>query len=156
MDPIIGGAIVSGAGQLGGAALGGKAAKEAAKIQAKSAAEALAFTREQEQAAQGRYGQSKAQYDQQVADWYAARNALLGRYGVDISLGAGGLQGSGPAPSMPGVSSSTMPGTTPSASSSRPPTGLPTTATNRPPTGATIGDLAQPNTSWNDWNRYGI
>jgi hypothetical protein len=100
-------AAIGGAAQLGGAALGGKAANKAAKAQAASQDKSLAFAREQEAAAQGRYGQSKAQYDKQVADWYAARNALLGRYGVDINLGSGGMPagGSGGAPAPSGGAS---------------------------------------------------
>lgn len=95
-------AAIGGAASLGGAALGGKAAEKAAKAQAASQDKALAFAREQEAAAQGRYGTSKAQYDKQVSDWYAARNALLGRYGVDINLGSGGLP-SGPAAAPTGA-----------------------------------------------------
>lgn len=149
-DPISTGLNV--VGSLGGAALGGKAAKEAAKIQAKSAADALAFTREQEQAAQGRYGQSKAQYDQQVADWYAARNALLGRYGVDISLGKGGMPPMGAAP--PAQTPGAVPrGSTNMGALSRMMPGLQAKLQ-----GATLGEIAtnEPATDWSDWSRYNL
>lgn len=144
--------------QLGGSYMAGKGAKDAARIQAQSAREALQFAREQEAGAQGRYGQSKQQYDQQVADWYAARNALLSRYGVDINLGAGGVPPGG-FPALPrigvpqegqnvvnvGGAPRTTPGNVRHPSPSSP-----------GQRSATLGDLATNSPEWNDWARYNL
>jgi hypothetical protein len=125
-----------------------RAANKATEAQERSAAAALAFSREQEAEQKRRYEQGKSQYDRQVADWYAARNALLGdRYGVNINLGSGGLPTlpSGPAGgAMPGGA---MPGV---VASNR---------TSPQPGGATIRDLAVPDATqrvWSDWSRYGL
>ena len=74
-------AAIQAGGQLAGAAVGGKGAKAAAQIQARSNAEALAFTREQD--AKGR-----ADWDKAMQAWEANRNALLQRLGVDIPQAA--------------------------------------------------------------------
>lgn len=149
---------IQAAGQVGGSYLSGKGAKEAARIQAQSAREALNFAREQEGAAQGRYGQSKEQYDKQVSDWYAARNALLSRYGVDINLGSGGVPPGG-FPAIPNafvpqegqnvVNIGGAPRSTPANVRHPRPTGV-------AQDGATLGELATNDPAWNDWARYNL
>ena len=94
----LGSGLITGPATIVSGILGSRAQNKATEASERANQAALAFSREQENAAQGRYGQSKAQYDQQVADWYAARNALLGRYGVDISLGKGGMPAMGAVP----------------------------------------------------------
>lgn len=147
MDPIVGGAIVSGVGSIAGGALSGKAAKEAAKMQLQSNREALAFSREQE-------ATRKANYDRAYAIWDASRQELMRRYGITM-----------PASSAPTLTASGAP----SGGSGAMPGGSGVVSTNRPPAntggvpsggGATLRDIAQPTArpagSWNDWNRYGL
>lgn len=148
---------IGAAGQLGGSYLSGKGAKEAARIQAQSAREALQFAREQEGAAQGRYGQSKQQYDQQVADWYAARNALLSRYGVDINLGAGGVPAGG-FPALPRIG---VPQEGQNVVNVGGPARTPAPIRHPSPSSpgqrsATLGDMATDSPEWNDWARYNL
>lgn len=148
---------ISAGGQIGSSALAGKGAKEAARIQAQSAREALQFAREQEGAAQGRYGQSKEQYDKQVADWYAARNALLSRYGVDINLGSGGIPPGG----FPPLPNSFVPQEGQNVVNIGGPARTPAPERHPSPSspsqqGATLGDLATNNPAWNDWARYNL
>jgi hypothetical protein len=142
MPPLVIAGGIAAAAQLGSSALQSRSANKAAKAQGDASAQALAFSKEQEAAAQGRYGTSKAQYDKQVADWYAARNALLGRYGVDINLGGGGLPSGGSgAPVGP-------PGAVPRA-----------TQPAMPAQGATLGEIMQSKnpqeeTDW--WSAAGL
>ncbi len=144
MDPIIGGALISGGANLASGIMGGKAADKAAKAQERSQQAALNFAREQEAEQKRRYEQGYGQFNQQTADWYAARNALLGRYGVDISLGSGGLPPGGQAPMAP------------------PPGAAPRAAV-RPYQGKTLGQIVEPEAAqmpesraWDDWSRYNL
>lgn len=147
MDPIIGSALIGGGAQLASGIMGGKGAEKAAKIQAQSQQAALNFAREQEAEQKRRYEQGYGQFNQQTADWYAARNALLNRYGVDINLGSGGIPPAGQVP----------PGAVPRAAVM---SGKPLGAAVMPYQGKTLGQIAQPEAppaeDWADWSRYNL
>lgn len=71
------GPAIGGLTGLGGAALGSKGANRAAEAQAKAAADALAFQKDQ--------AAKKWAFDQQRwAAWNAGREELMRRYGIDI------------------------------------------------------------------------
>jgi hypothetical protein len=97
-------AIMAG-GQVAGAAIGGKGAGKAADATLKAQRESLAYAKEQEAQRRLMYAEAKKQYDQQVADWYASKNALLKNLGSDVSLGGGGMpampMGGAPGPAQP-------------------------------------------------------
>lgn len=139
----LGSGLITGPATIVSGIMQSRSQNKATEAQERANQAALAFSREQEAAAQGRYGQSKAQYDQQVADWYAARNALLGRYGVDISLGKGGM------PAMGAVPPAQAPGAAPRGAMARLPGKL---------QGATLGEIAtsEPARDWADWSRYNL
>ncbi len=147
MGPIIGSALIGGGAQLASGLLGGKGAEKAAKAQERSAAAALAFAREQEAEQKRRYEQGYGQFNQQTADWYAARNALLNRYGVDINLGSGGLPPAGQAPPSAVPRAAVM-------------SGKHLGAAVMPYQGKTLGQIAappeEPATDWADWSRYNL
>jgi hypothetical protein len=144
MDPIIGGALISGGAGVASSVAGGKAAKEAAKAQERAQREALGFAREQE-------ATRKGQYDQAFKMWYASQQALRERYGLpalppmDAFPASGGTASAEPRMAMakPGMAVAPRPA-----------------MASEMPAGATIGDIIQRDPraeleGWNDWSRMG-
>ena len=132
-------AFIPAAGQVAGAAIGSYGNKQAAKAQERSNAAALDFAKQQQAQRQANYTGADKQYTQRLNDWQQARQALLQRYGVDISLG-GPVSGATPAPS-PGTA---VPRTIGGIMQAQP--------TGQPQPAAAPADLQ----SWNDWSRYGL
>jgi hypothetical protein len=73
----LGGGLITGPATIVSGIMQSKAQNKATDAQSKSAAETLAFAREQE-------AQRKAVYEQKMAQYTAMRNTLAQRYGIDI------------------------------------------------------------------------
>lgn len=85
-DPVSAG--IAAGGQLAGAGISAAGNKAAAKSAERSNAAALEFAKQQQAQRQANYTGADKQYTQRLNDWQTARQALLQRYGVDISLGS--------------------------------------------------------------------
>ena len=145
MDPIFGGALVSGATGIASSAMGGKAAKEAAKSQERSNAQALAFAREQEQT-------RKDQYSQAFNVWRNAQNIMRERYGLPPLPEMTAFPGSA-APAVGGAPGAPTGASRAAISFGPRPGGMPVAPAN-------LGEMMQAKAapaelgSWNDWQQY--
>jgi hypothetical protein len=134
----LGSGLITGPATIVSGIMQSRASNKATDAQSKSAAETLAFAREQE-------AQRKAVYEQKMAQYTAMRNTLAQRYGIDI----------GTPPAAPGGPA--MPGAVPR------PQPVPAMAQGAPQglQGATLGGLMQRKQeapgldSWNQPN-YGL
>jgi hypothetical protein len=160
-------AAIGALGSLGGAALGGKAAQNAAKIQAQTAANALDYQKGLEATRKAEYDKAMTAYQAKYDAWNNNRNALLQRYGIDIPSAppaAVGPGGPAPAGMPPGAAPGGMPSGPPGTgapmsggpitlgqimSQGTPALGLPPGLPGAPSTPPNVGN-------WNDWQRYGL
>lgn len=157
MNPIVGGAIVSGVGSIAGGALSGKAAKEAAKMQLQSNREALAFSREQE-------ATRKANYDRAYGIWDASRQELMRRYGIALPASTAPTMAA-PGAAQPTLTRDAVRDFRASSSPAEFIHGARRLAGGAgleamQPAGRSLGQIAQPppepQGEWNDWRRYGL
>ena len=158
--PLVGAAIATGVGQLGGALIGSHASSSAAKRAQESTNQAIQLQREQMAESQRRYDAQMAWYRQAYEQREAVRRELLRRYGVNIpepTARAGQVKAYGAAP---GLSLGSMIGASPSRlmdSQSGTAGALPTASESGPSMvppkqGMTLADLA----GWSDWRRYAV
>lgn len=170
--PVVAPAVLTPLAALGGALIGAGAQKRAAKYQADAGSQAMQYQREQAAEDRRRYDQAYARYEQDRANYDAARRAILAKHGYELPAapnplaqtrvdptGAPAAPGGGGAPAPKGLSLGTLAGSpqrNPMAPT-MPPGPVPTAAPGPPtagpvaPGGASLSQMA--GNDW-DWSKY--
>lgn len=137
IDPITGGLIATGAGQLIGGFFNGKGQRRAAQYQTRAQREAMQYQRQRDQTADQRYDRSWADYERRHREW-TQRN-----FGGGSSAPASG--GGGGAPAAAGVTIGDLMAAQPDGAAPEPAKAEGQAAM----VPESLGD-------WADWRRYGV
>jgi len=146
---------ITAAGAVAGGVIQSGANKRATQAQERANRDALAFERERYSAEQAERQQMRADQQQRLAAWTAARNAILQKHGINVP----GAAAPG-AITVPGGTNyyRTTPAPAPAAGAAgpAPPALMGDTALEGGPAGPTVDEDGTVNADVLDWRNYGV